>query len=103
MSSWKMPHTPRSGVWDYGTDAGSASQISMRPMGAYTAPDLGTVKPVETEVASLGKHALVYSRMSRAYFDKAPIRGLTYLGKFKTDEEATACWRGWLRSQGVDA
>lgn len=103
MSSWKMPHVPRSGVLYYGTDAGSASQISMRPMGAYTAPDLGTVKPVENVIDTHGKHTLVYSRMSRAYFDKAPIRGLTYLGKFKTDEEAIACWRGWLRSQGVDA
>lgn len=100
MSKWMETH---SGGWlPYGTNPGGPQEINFN---AYrTQPPLPTVPSTERIVSTCGKHVLVYSRISRAYFDRAPIRGLTYMGRCGDDDEtAIVQWHKWLREQGVEA
>lgn len=99
MSKWMETH---SGDWlPYGTNPGGPQEIRFNTF--RTQLPLPTVPSTERIVSTCDKHVLVYSRISRAYFDRAPIRGLTYMGRCGDDDEtAIVQWHKWLGDQGVD-
>lgn len=98
-SKWTETHS--GGGLNYGTDPGSPQAINFNTF--RTQLPLPTVPSTERIVSTCDKHVLVYSRISRAYFDRAPIRGLTYMGRCGDDDEtAIVQWHKWLREQGVD-
>ena len=105
--NWKSSHysqwgeTHGAGGVNFNSDAGSAQTINFNTF--RTQLPLPTVPSTERIVSTCGKHVLVYSRISRAYFDRAPIRGLTYMGRCGDDDEtAIVQWHKWLSEQGVD-
>ena len=87
---------------DYNAFAGGAYEITFGTSSGWTG-DPKDMMPAERIVCTMGERALVYGYHTRAYYDRAPIHGRTYLGKFNGDREAKARWRGWLRSQGASA
>lgn len=99
MGKWGETHTL--GGLNLTSDPGGPQSINFCTF--RTQPPLPTTPSAERIVSTCGKHVLVYSRISRAYFDRAPIRGLTYMGRCGDDDEtAIVQWHKWLGEQGVD-
>lgn len=87
---------------DLGTDPGGPMTIDFNRYGHIRSSE-PSVPATERIVSTCAEHVLVYSRISRAYFDRAPVHGLTYMGRCGDDDErGIVQWHKWLRSQGVD-
>ena len=100
-SKWQETHSLH--MSNLSTDPGGPMPIDFNRFYRTRAAE-PTVPSTERIVSTCGKHVLVYSRISRAFFDRAPIRGLTYMGRCGDDDEtAIVQWHKWLREQGVEA